>query len=124
MGISMDNKKINPLFTKKMLKKLLYLIFESRFAEYSGRKVTKGGVLLQRAYRVKAVDSMVNKLIFKDYRRKGTENEDKKMQDLIGIRIMLYFSDDLEICMRLLDTLFVEPGKWETTENNEMSLRQ
>jgi len=37
------------------------------------------------------------------------------MQDLIGIRIMLYFSDDLEICMRLLDTLFVEPGQSRAT---------
>ena len=36
---------------------------------------------------------------------------------------MLYFSDDLEICMRLLDTLFVEPGKWETTENNEYEFK-
>lgn len=52
---------------------------------------------------------MVNKLIFKDYRRPGTENEDKKMQDLVGIRIILYFVDDVDICRKLLDTLFISP---------------
>ena len=124
MGISMDNKKINPLFTKENVEKIVVPdIVKVDLLSILEEKLQKAGFYYRVAYRVKAVDSMVNKLIFKDYRRKGTENEDKKMQDLIGIRIMLYFSDDLEICMRLLDTLFVEPGKWETTENNEYEFK-
>ncbi|MDO5403801.1 MAG: hypothetical protein Q4F11_10230 [Eubacteriales bacterium] len=86
-------------------------------------KLKKAGFYYRVAYRVKAVDSMVDKLIFKDYRRPGTENEDKKMQDLVGIRIILYFTDDLAICRSLLDTLFSEPGQWETTENNEYEFK-
>lgn len=120
----MDNKKINPLFTKENVEKIVVPdIVKVDLLSILEEKLQKAGFYYRVAYRVKAVDSMVNKLIFKDYRRKGTENEDKKMQDLIGIRIMLYFSDDLEICMRLLDTLFVEPGKWETTENNEYEFK-
>lgn len=86
-------------------------------------KLKKAGFYYRVAYRVKAVDSMVDKLIFKNYRKPGTENADKKMQDLIGIRIMLYFADDVDICRSLLDTLFIEPGIWETTENNEYEFK-
>ncbi len=86
-------------------------------------KLKKAGFYYRIVYRVKAVDSTVDKLNFKDYRRPGTENEDKKMQDLVGIRIMLYFDDDLDICRSLLDTLFAEPGIWETTENNEYEFK-
>ena len=53
---------------------------------------------------MKAPDSMLDKLILKDYRRPGTENQDKKMQDLIGIRIILYYADDVEIVKNFLDT--------------------
>ena len=53
----------------------------------------------------------------------GPENEDKKMQDLVGIRIILYFVDDVDICRKLLDTLFISPGMWETTENNEYEFK-
>ena len=86
-------------------------------------KLKKAGFYYRIAYRVKAVDSTVDKLQFKDYRRPGTENEDKKMQDLIGIRIMLYFVDDVSICRSLLDTLFATPGVWETTETNEYEFK-
>ncbi len=86
-------------------------------------KLKKAGFYYRIAYRVKAADSMVNKLILKDYKRPGTENEDKKMQDLIGIRIMLYFADDVDICRNLLDGLFASPGEWETTETNEYEFK-
>lgn len=86
-------------------------------------RLKRAGFYYRIAYRVKAVDSMVDKLLFKDYRRPGTENEDRKMQDLIGLRIMLYFEDDVDTCRSLLDTLFMEPGSWDTTENNEYEFK-
>lgn len=120
----MSNKKVNALFTKENVEKIIVPdIVKVDLLSIIEEKLKKAGFYYRVAYRVKAVDSMVNKLIYKDYRRPGTENEDKKMQDLIGIRIMLYFSDDVDICMDLLDTLFVEPGKWETTENNEYEFK-
>lgn len=120
----MSNRKVNPLFTKENVEKIVVPeIVKVDLLSILEEKLKKAGFYYRVAYRVKAVDSMVNKLIYKDYQRPGTENEDKKMQDLIGIRIMLYFSDDVDICMKLLDTLFVEPGKWETTENNEYEFK-
>ena len=122
----MDNKKINPLFTKENVEKIVVPdIVKVDLLSILEEKLQKAGFYYRVAYRVKAVDSMVNKLIFKDYRRKGTENEDKKMQDLIGIRIMLYFSDDLEICMRAAGYAVCrarQSGKPRKTMN--MSLRQ
>ena len=72
---------------------------------------------------MKAPDSMLDKLILKDYRRPGTDNQDKKMQDLIGIRIILYYADDVEIVKNFLDTIFSMPGVWNTTEANEYEFR-
>lgn len=86
-------------------------------------KLKKAGFYYRIVYRVKEIDSMVEKLLFKDYGRVGGENEDKKMQDLVGIRILLYFTDDSTICRNLLDTLFIEPGLWETTEINESEFK-
>lgn len=120
----MANKNINPLFTKENVEKIIVPeIVKTDLLSILEEKLKKAGFYYRVAYRVKTVDSMVNKLILKDYRRKGTENEDKKMQDLIGIRIMLYYADDVDICMNLLDTLFIEPGKWETTETNEYEFK-
>lgn len=117
-------RSVNPLFTRENVEKIIVPeIIKVDLLSIIEEKLKKAGFYYRVAYRVKAVDSMVNKLIYKDYRRPGTENEDKKMQDLIGIRIMLYFSDDVDICMDLLDTLFIEPGKWETTENNEYEFK-
>jgi ppGpp synthetase/RelA/SpoT-type nucleotidyltranferase len=86
-------------------------------------KLKKAGFYYRIAYRVKTVDSILDKLISKDYGRAGTDSEGKKMQDLIGVRILLYFVDDVEICKDLLDTLFMEPGVWETTATTEYEFR-
>ena len=120
----MDNKKINPLFTKENVEKIVVPdIVKVDLLSILEEKLQKAGFYYRVAYRVKAVDSMVNKLIFKDYRRKGTENEDKKMQDLVGIRIILYFVDDVDICSCWIRCLWNRvSGKPRKTTNT--SLRQ
>ncbi len=118
------NKNINELFCKENVEQIhVPEIVRTDLFNIIEEKLKKAGFYYRIAYRVKAVDSTVDKLIFKDYRRPGTENEDKKMQDLIGIRIMLYFVDDVVICRNLLDTLFIEPGIWETTETTEYEFK-
>ena len=120
----MSDGRINELFCKENVEKIVVPdIVKVDLLSIIEEKLKKAGFYYRIAYRVKAVDSMVDKLIYKDYRRVGTENEDKKMQDLIGIRIMLYFTDDVDICRNLLDTLFAEPGEWVTTENNEYEFK-
>lgn len=120
----MEETNINKLFCRECVEQIhVPDVVRVDLLSILEEKLKKAGFYYRVAYRVKAVDSTVNKLIYKDYRRAGGENEDKKMQDLIGIRIMLYFTDDVDICRSLLDTLFVEPGKWEITENNEYEFK-
>lgn len=121
--INMKNKP-NELFCKENVEQIYVPdIVKDDLLCIIEEKLKKAGFYYRIVYRVKAVDSTVDKLNYKDYRRPGTGNEDKKMQDLVGIRIMLYFDDDLDICRSLLDTLFAEPGVWETTENNEYEFK-
>ena len=115
---------INNLFCKENVEQILVPeVVQTDLLNIIEDKLKKAGFYYRIAYRVKTVDSIVNKLNFKEYRVPGTENEDKKMQDLIGIRIMLYFVDDVSICRTLLDTLFAEPGIWETTETTEYEFK-
>ena len=116
--------KVNELFCRECVEQIYVPdVVRVDLLSIIEEKLKKAGFYYRIAYRVKAVDSTVDKLQFKDYRRPGTENEDKKMQDLIGIRIMLYFVDDVSICRSLLDTLFATPGVWETTETNEYEFK-
>lgn len=116
--------KVNKLFCRECVEQIIVPdVVRVDLLSIIEEKLKKAGFYYRIAYRVKTPDSTVNKLQYKDYRRPGTENEDKKMQDLIGIRIMLYFADDVSICRSLLDTLFAEPGVWETTENNEYEFK-
>lgn len=118
------SESVNELFTKKNAEQIVVPdIVRDDLLSIIGEKLTRAGFYYRISYRVKSVDSTVSKLIYKDYRRRGTENEDKKMQDLIGIRIILYYADDVDICRNLLDRLFVSPGTWETTETSEYEFR-
>jgi ppGpp synthetase/RelA/SpoT-type nucleotidyltranferase len=62
------------------------------------------GIYHRIFFRVKKPDSIVSKLtnVKKNY------NEYHKMQDLIGIRIVLYYVDDLKICKDLIEREFPE----------------
>lgn len=114
----------NPLFCRECVDRIVVPdVVGDDLTAIIEEKMKKAGFYYRIAYRVKEKDSMVNKLLFKDYGRIGGENEDKKMQDLVGIRIMLYFEDDMAIVRNLLDTIFVEPGIWETTENTEYEFK-
>ena len=115
--------EVNELFTKENVEKIVVpQVVKDDLLSIIEEKLKRAGFYYRIAYRVKTVDSMVNKLILR-IPQTGTENADKKMQDLVGIRIILYFVDDVDICRKLLDTLFVSPGMWETTENNEYEFK-
>ena len=63
--------------------------------------------------RIKTASSMAHKFALKDY---GEEN--KKLQDLVGVRINLYFDDDVEICQNIVENTFDVIG-WSTSERSE-----
>ena len=67
------------------------------------RELDAGGLLYRIFSRAKERGSVLKKIQNKidEYIR-----EDKKLQDAIGIRIVLYFADDIDICINILKRFF------------------
>ena len=66
--------------------------------------------------RIKTASSLAKKYQVKCY---GGE---RKIQDLIGIRIDVYFEDDLKICQRMLENMF-QLVEWSVSNQNEMEFK-
>ncbi len=67
------------------------------------------GLYFRAFSRTKTAASMARKFEQKEY------CGDRKLQDLVGVRINLYFDDDVEICQYILDQTF-EVVNWSTSE--------
>lgn len=59
--------------------------------------------------RVKSVESIASKLKRGKY---GSPDNPKKMQDLIGLRVVLYYYDDLSICRSIMESTFQMVDTW------------
>ena len=62
--------------------------------------------------RVKTASSMARKFELKAY------GEERKLQDLIGVRINLYFDDDVDICRGIMERTFDAIG-WSTSQRSD-----
>lgn len=62
------------------------------------------GIMCRVFSRKKSKESILMKMDNKAESKYLPKNE--KMQDLIGIRIVLYFRDDIDICINILKALF------------------
>ena len=62
-------------------------------------QLKKCGLYYRLFSRVKDNESLAQKLNSGEY---GDGEEDKKVQDLLGIRVVLYYSDDLAACRYIL----------------------
>ena len=82
---------------------------EQRLKDVVEKCLDRCGLYHQVFSRIKTHHSLARK-----YQRK-TYNEEKKIQDLVGIRGDLYFEDDLKICRRILEMLFGK-AEWSLTE--------
>lgn len=65
--------------------------------------LNKAGIYYRIFARVKAAPSIVAKLIKKEDKYK---NRKKGMQDIIGVRVALYYHDDILICKKILSNMF------------------
>lgn len=63
--------------------------------------------------RIKTASSMAHKFETKEY---GAGR--KKLQDLVGVRVNLYFDDDVDICKNIMENTF-EVLDWSTSEMND-----
>lgn len=62
--------------------------------------------------RIKTATSMERKFEQKEY------GEGRKLQDLVGVRINLYFDDDVEICRNIMERTF-DVVDWSTSERSD-----
>lgn len=62
-------------------------------------ELDKVGVLYRIFFRVKSQESIERKIVYKEYKK-----QNKKITDIIGIRITLYFQDDVSIVYNHLKT--------------------
>ena len=122
--MEITTKKINPLFTKENAEAIhVPHIVRQDLCMIIEEKLKKAGLYYRLAYRVKKADSIVDKMIRRNYGARCSKYEHRKLQDLIGVRIILYFDDDMAIVRKLIDSLFSEPGMWETTETTVYEFR-
>ena len=81
-------------------------------------QLKKCGLYYRLFMRVKDNESLALKLGSGEY---GCGEYDKKVQDLLGIRVVLYYSDDLSACRYILEKTFNRNGQWS---QNEMTVNQ
>lgn len=88
---------------EKMKMFLDRITIEKDIEEQIKQKLDRVGMYFHIFARVKSPYSLCRKLIKKDeeYRK-----ENKKLQDLIGIRIVLYYADDIPICQKIIESQF------------------
>lgn len=103
------------IFTKEELaaKVKVPAIVEQDLKRIISDRLEQCGLYYRVFSRIKTASSMAHKFALKDY---GAEN--KKLQDLVGVRINLYFDDDVEICQNIVENTFDVIG-WSTSERSE-----
>ncbi len=72
-----------------------------------------GGLYFRIFSRVKSADSIARKIQKGKY---GTEENPKNIQDLVGLRIVLYYYDDLSICREILENTFQLIDGWSRSK--------
>jgi ppGpp synthetase/RelA/SpoT-type nucleotidyltranferase len=78
-------------------------------------KLSNAGIYFHNSSRVKSQDSLNRKLATGKY---GADRNDKKIQDIIGIRINLFYSEDIKICEYILEDTFMVDN-WSKSEWEE-----
>lgn len=76
---------------------------EKEIEKFICKKLDKCGIMYRIFSRTKERESVKEKI---EKKRALYLSSGKKMQDLVGIRIVLYFRDDIDICIDILKQLF------------------
>ncbi|MCC8066699.1 MAG: hypothetical protein LIO94_06320 [Clostridiales bacterium] len=102
------------IFTKEELAERVKVspVVESDLKRIITDRMEQCGLYFRVFSRIKTAASMARKFEQKDYGR------DRKLQDLVGVRINLYFDDDVEICRYIMEQTF-EVLEWSTSERTE-----
>jgi len=88
-------EKIRPLLGE--------ITIERELKDQIEQKLGRIGIYFHIFARVKSPHSLCQKLVNKD---KEYQKKNKKLQDIIGIRIVLYYVDDIPVCQKIIESLF------------------
>ena len=78
--------------------------------------LNRAGVYFRIFNRAKTPSSIVWKL---EKGRYGFGENEKKLQDLVGLRVVVYYNDDMEIVRTILEETFCREGEWSETHITE-----
>ena len=106
------NEEKRVIYTKEELAARVRVpaIVEQDLKRIISDRLEQCGLYYRVISRIKTASSMAHKFEMKDY---GEEN--RKLQDLIGVRVNLYFDDDVEICKKIMENTF-DLIDWSTSE--------
>lgn len=105
-------------FTKEEIESRVKVpaIVEVELKHLLEERLKQSGLYYRIFSRIKTAESLARKYQVKSY------NEGKKIQDLIGLRIDVYFEDDLRICRKMLEQMF-SLVDWSESEKNEVEFK-
>ncbi len=87
-------------------------VVESDLKRIIADRMEQCGLYFRVFSRTKTPGSMARKFEMKDY------GGDRKMQDLVGVRINLYYDDDVEICQYIMEQTF-QVVNWSASERTD-----
>lgn len=109
-------KQHNNIALQDQIKEEIDFIKLNDFCEHLTEAIQEifrsSGLYFRIFSRVKSVESIAEKIIRRQY---GTSQNPKKLQDLVGIRVVLYYYDDLSICRDIMESTFQMIDHWSRT---------
>ena len=78
-------------------------------------KLNNAGIYFNSTSRIKSESSLLHKLETGKY---SMQEGGRKIQDIIGIRINLFYLEDMDICVKILEETFLLDN-WSKTKNEE-----
>lgn len=101
------------IFTKEELSRRVKvpMIVEQDLKRIISDRLEQCGLYYRVFSRIKTATSMAHKFEQKEY------GEQHKLQDLVGVRVNLYFDDDVDICKYIMEQTFDLVG-WSTSERS------
>ena len=102
------------LFTKEELSEKVKVpaIVEQDLKRIISDRLEQCGMYFRVFSRIKTPASMARKFEAKEY------NDERRLQDLVGVRVNLYFDDDVDLCRTIMERTF-EAVEWSASERAE-----
>lgn len=79
-------------------------------------RLKQSGLYYRLFSRIKTSESLEKKFQIKNY------NSEKKIQDLVGLRIDVYFEDDMKICRKMLEQMF-SLVEWAESDQTDVEFK-